>query len=97
MRLQNSNLKEDLFDRNMETSPMCACNTEIEDAEHYLITCPNYEEQRNWIQDTLGWDIFDLDVEELLFGSNKLSEKENEVLFDAVQHYIKITKRVVQA
>ena len=70
----------------------CSCNTEIEDAEHYLLTCPLYEDQRNWFRDTMGWDIFELEIEELLHGGNKLSEKDNH--HEIVQHFIEITKKV---
>ena len=72
---------------------MCACHTAIEDDEHFFLECPLYEELRTWIRDTQGWDIFTMDVEELLYGSNNLSDGKNKLLFEIVQLYIELTKR----
>ena len=72
---------------------MCTCYTEIEDAEHYLKLCPLYVNNRNTIRDTQGWDIFDMECEELLYGSNMLDNEENQSLFEMVPFYIGLTKR----
>ena len=43
LRLEMSNLNNDLVNRHLSTDPKCFCGYSRETAEHYLLHCPNYE------------------------------------------------------
>ena len=42
LRLEMSNLNNDLVNRHLSTDPKCSCGYSRETAEHYLLHCPNY-------------------------------------------------------
>ena len=42
LRLEMSNLNNDLFNRHLSTDPKCSCGYCRETAEHYFLHCPNY-------------------------------------------------------
>ena len=41
-----SNLSHDLFNNHLIKNPICSCNLEIEDAEHFFFRCPKYANER---------------------------------------------------
>ena len=43
LRLEMSNLNNDLVNRHLSTDAKCSCGYSRETAEHYLLHCPNYE------------------------------------------------------
>ena len=52
LRVKFSPLNEHKSSHNFESiSPICTCNTGIEDNEHFLLHCPIYDQMRN---DLLG-------------------------------------------
>ena len=42
LRLEMSNLNNDLVNRHLSTDPKCSCGYSRETAEHYLLHCPKY-------------------------------------------------------
>ena len=89
MRLRCSNLNEDLHSVNLAESPMCRCGEEIEDAEHFLMDCALYREERR----NLEVDLRHYDTEELLMGNPHLTQKQNEKMFSQVHKFINTSGR----
>ena len=46
LRLEMSNINNDLVNRNLSTDPKCSCVYSKETTEHYLLHCPNYSNIR---------------------------------------------------
>ena len=93
MRVGCSNLNEDLYQRNLSDIPLCDCGHEIEDMEHFLLKCTKYEEMRNHIRDATETDLFDLDIDQLIFGTKDESDDTNTECFELIQYYITLTRR----
>ena len=94
MRLKNADLKENLYSKNLAETNMCACDRAVETTEHYLLKCLTYKEERGSLHQKLnniGPNLMTVDI--LLNGTLKLSLDSNKLIFLAVQHYIKDTKR----
>ena len=53
MRLRRSNIKEELHEVGLADTPMCACNADLEDAEHYFLQCKLHQHVRNSMIDTM--------------------------------------------
>ena len=87
MRLRRSDLKEELHKVGLADTPMCACNTDLEDAELYILHCRLHQHARDSLIDSLNTNIFDLEVKDLLFGYMDLSVKGNKLLYETVQYY----------
>ena len=49
---------------------------------------------REAIKDTFGWNIFKYESDELLYRCIHLNEEENTHLFEQVQFFIELTKKV---
>ena len=93
IRMQCSNLNSHLFRKGLVASPVCACGSANEDAFHYFCECNKYITHRDVLQrKVLGFASFT--VQTLLFGSNKCTFKENEMIFQAVHQYINDTGRL---
>ena len=92
LRHRSSSLNADLHRINFVNDPGCACGWVIEDAIHYLLECCFYAEARNDLKNDLCF-LDEIKIETLLFGDDSLSEQNNLLIFKAVQHYIKQTKR----
>ncbi|KAK3099985.1 hypothetical protein FSP39_012969 [Pinctada imbricata] len=93
-RLRNtcSNLNADLFKVNLNNSPVCSCGSSIEDASHYLLLCPLYNEQRRILNSRLQ-PLYPLTLSDLLSGSTNLSLTENTYIQLAVQDFILASNR----
>ena len=93
-RIRNncSNLNSDLFDNHLRESASCDCGCENENAEHYLFICNRFSDLRIQMFHSLR-RYHPLSVNKLLFGDSLLSDKDNEIIFEAVQTYIKNTHR----
>ena len=93
-RLRNkcSNLNHDLFINYLKPNSICDCGNDVEDAEHYFFKCQRYVEQRLvLLRSTRPFHPLNLNM--LLFGSDRLLETENPELFLDVQQCIKSTRR----
>ena len=93
-RIRNncSDLNFDLFRNNLSQSPYCTCNSiDYENSEHYFFCCSSYNNQRvKLFQDTRSFHP--LSIEIVLFGNKELSYEEN-IIFKAVQNFIRESKR----
>ena len=93
-RIRNncSNLSNDLRLNRITQNPFCSCNSEIENAEHYFFRCPKYVKERiTMLRETHSFHP--LNLNKLLTGDSNLTIENYSKIFEAVQKYIKSTKR----
>ena len=65
-------------------NPLCNCNLEYENAEHYFFRCANYPNERTRLFNETGTlHLLNLDI--LLYGVAELSLEDNMSLFKSVQ------------
>ena len=92
LRLEFSTLNEHKFRHNFQcTSPMCACNTGVEDNAHFFLHCPLFVPMRNDLLGQLshlpGLDLSNIDPQALLnlllYGSPKFKVTENRIVLEA--------------
>ena len=103
LRLQFSNLNEDKFTHGFEDTinTMCACGSEVETTEHFLLRCHLYSPQRLELFENLekvDSSFLNLNIKEkvifLLYGSQPASSKScNHEIQKFVINYIKGTGR----
>ena len=91
LRLGISDLNYDLCRRHLSCNPACSCQNPQETAEHFLIHCPNYQLHRAQTISHVPAD--QISIKNLLFGNSDLSVAENEVIFNAVQSFIRLSGR----
>lgn len=91
LRLGMSDLNHDLFERHLQQNPSCSCQYPNETAEHYLLHCTNFTNQRQNTILTIPANY--RNIENLLYGNHTLQIKENEEIFDKAQAFIEKTKR----
>ena len=95
-RLRNncSDLKCDLFHNHLTDSLSCSCGYIMENAEHYFFECDNYRDSRLiMFRNTRNYHPLSLNT--ILYGKSTLNDDDNYFLFQAVQQYIKDTRRFV--
>ncbi|WP_419611672.1 reverse transcriptase domain-containing protein [Thiolapillus sp.] len=92
LRLQMSNLNNDLFTRHLRIDPKCPCGHPQETAEHYLLHCTRYHTIRATTIFTLPTD--QIDIRTLLHGDPNLQNRENEHIFLSVHDFINQSKRL---
>ena len=93
-RLHNncSDSESDHFQNLLTDSLSCSCGSINENAIHYFFECENYSNARIvMFRSTRRYHPLSLDY--LLFGKPTISDNENLLLFQAVQQYIKDTRR----
>ena len=93
-RIRNkcSNLSHDLFINHLSPNPLCSCNSEIENAEHFFFRCPKYLNERVILfRETRIHHP--LNINKLLIGDTNESIETNNLIFKAVHNFIKNTKR----
>jgi len=102
LRLGLSHLRKHKFDHGFLDSlnPICSCDLEVEDLSHFLLRCPNYNQQRLVLMNEV--DIIypnisyfnDIEIlKSLMYGIKTLSIQTNSKLISATIKYIKQTKR----
>ena len=95
MRLRTgcSSLNYDLFLKNILDNPFCRCNSGcVENAQHFLLNCRLYREQRIELYDTVS-QYCNITLDVLLCGDESLSFETNVIVFEAVHKYIQSSKR----
>ena len=92
LRHRCSSLGADLFRVNLKNDPSCPCGWPLEDAIHYFIECPLYAESRNTLIGNIA-HFTTFSIQNLLFGSDEISEDLNTRLFKHVHHFIQNTHR----
>ena len=92
MRLEMSNLNDDLFKRHLSNTSACTCGAPTENAKHFLIECPLYHNPRTQTIDMLSDDVR-TNVRVLLFGSQYKNQYENSEILATVGRFLELTKR----
>ena len=101
LRLKFSVLNEHKFRHNIDSpTPFCACGNGMEDNDHFLLRCPQFDVMRpdlfGRLSEIPGLNI-DLDdkplCDLLLFGDSKNSVIINRIILEATISFIKNTKR----
>ena len=93
-RIRNNciNLYNDLYLNHLMSDPLCSCNLENENAEHYFFRCPKYLNERiTLFNETRNFHPLSLDT--LIYGVDHLTFEENMCIFTAVHTFIKNTDR----
>ena len=92
-RIRNncSDLKRDLFQNHLTDDTRCSCGLD-ENALHFFFECENYNDMR-LIMFHKTRKYHPLSLNALLYGKSSLSDDDNFILFQAVQQYIKDTRR----
>ena len=73
-----SNLNLDLFNNFLRPDSFCSCLQEPKNAEHYLLKCYKYNDQRMLFQKLRTYHP--LSVELLMSGNSNLTEKDNQTI-----------------
>jgi hypothetical protein len=92
LKHQCSSLGADLFRANIINDPSCACGCPLEDAIRYLLECPIYTNARMQLFMSITRYTV-ISIENLLFGSDNLTDENNLILFRNVQKYIQHSNR----
>ena len=93
LRMGCSKLNSDLFKKGLIASPKCACGNGNEDVFHYFCECSLFLTERNTLHSKII-PFASFTVATLLHGSETCTIHQNEIIFDAVQSYIKATGRL---
>ena len=95
LRMKCSNLNAHVFALHVIESPSCACGHNFEDSDHYLLHCPLFMVQRHHLLQTLNaMNIYEFNVDILLFGSEIFNNKFNISIFEATQTFISDNDRL---
>ena len=92
LRLKCSDLNSHLAPINLAESTECQCGAENETVHHFLLSCPMYTNIRRELYFNITANI-QINEKVLLFGSNELSNVQNENIFISVQNYILMSER----
>ena len=93
LRIGCSKLKYDLcFNLHVIGEPKCGCGANLEDADHFFLFCPNYDDIRVSLYESFP-DKNYFDIHTILYGSQDFSEAANKEVFEAVHKYITDSKR----
>ena len=77
-----------------DVEPVCVCGAKYEDVNHFFMSCPNYNDiRRNLKQSVTSVTKFDLKT--VLHGNQELDVDEKHVVFDAVHKFILESQRFV--
>ena len=91
LRLNCSSLRHRLLLKNVLDNPFCECGA-VEDNKHFLFECEQFNLLRQELIDTVSL-ICQPNLNNLLHGSENLTNDENEKIFLAVQEFIIKSKR----
>ena len=90
LRMQCSNLNHHLCLRFIKDDPKCQCGHDIENSEHFLFHCSEFDNIRN---DTLATIDLELDLRTCLYGNPELTDSDNKKICNVVMSYIARSKR----
>ena len=94
LRNECSNLNYDLYRDHLNDTPACRCGNEYESAQHYIMYCPLYTEQRQILITSIN-NPFYFTTEILLNGCNVSDNEINKHLLYCITKLIEDTKRLV--
>ena len=102
LRVEFSDLRSHRFRHNFNcASPLCLCQTGIEDNEHYFLHCPRFAHQRKIMLDLVcritNINIMRQSSKELcnllLYGDSNSNVMINRVILEATLKYMKNSRR----
>ena len=102
MRLGLSHLADHKFRHNFQDclNPICSCGQEIETTSHFLLHCLNYRcarktffEKINLIDSNILQQSDSSLTKDLLFGSEKLKDDENNAILTSTVEFIQSTEK----
>ena len=102
LRLGLSHLREHKFKHGFQDTlnPLCSCGNDVESAEHFLLHCPQFVNERRTLLSTLGnfncsllENTSKVLTQTLLFGNTSLSPSDNSKILSATIDFILSTKR----
>ena len=91
LRLGVSDLNYDLFNRHLIDDPLCACGSDSETADHYLLSCPRFRAAR--MDTILKLPQIYICMPFLLKGSQEFHMDINMQIFEMVQKFISKSNR----
>ena len=93
-RIRNncSDLKSDLFQNHLTDDKSCICGNSEENALHFFFKCENYSNSR-LVMFRQTRQYHPLSLNTVLYGKSTLPDSDNLLLFQAVQQYIKDSRR----
>ena len=100
LRVEFSDLRNHRYRHNFHCpSPICLCQTGIEENEHFLLHCPRFSSQRRVLLDlvlkSVNFATMRLSSKELcnllLYGHSKCTITTNRVIIESTLEYIKGT------
>ena len=68
------------------------CN-QIEDANHFFLSCPMYTVEREQMIDTIHQQINNIDIKTILYGNESINIEQNQIIFQTVHEYSKNSGR----
>ena len=89
LRMRCSSLKQHLYLRNIEPSPLCTCG-KVESCFHFLLECTHYDNLRTDMLNSIDAQV---SCNLLLYGDPSKPCAFNSNLFKCVENYILQTKR----
>ena len=92
LRLEISDLNSDLFKRHLTGDMSCLCGSPIENAHHYLVECPLFNQLRQTTINQIP-NFPDVPTKQLTHGSADKSIQENYAIFEKVQEFITLSGR----
>ena len=92
LRLNCSNLNDDLFGLHVTESWKCFCCDKRENAYHFFMECPLYQTERAELFRIVK-NLCDPNLNTFLYGNTNLDLATNKSIFEAVQCYIENTHR----
>ena len=102
LRLGLSHLREHKFKHGFQDTlnPLCSCGNDVESAEHFLLHCPQFVNERRTLLSTLGnfncsllENTSKVLTQTLLFGTTSLSPNDNSKILSATIDFILSSKR----
>ena len=94
LRINCSNLNDNLYKLHVIDNSSCSCSYRYEDCNHYFFDCPLYNGQRIKLLEVVN-SLCTPDVNILLYGDSELSFPENELIFKSVELFILETDRLL--
>ena len=95
LRMHCSKLNAHLKDLHVVDSEACACGHNVEDTNHYLLTCPLYINERNkFLLKLHNLGVNNVDGNAIIHGSMSNDSETNKAIFDSLHEYIEETDRL---
>ena len=91
LRLEMSDLNNDLFKRHLTDDPACDCGYDIEDAAHFLVHCPLHQHARVLTIGQLAIEV-QSNTSTLLFGNNRKTTNENMEILLKVGNFVNLSE-----